>query len=41
MDLGDVPVVPLADGGFSVLVEVAKNGARHQILFDAGTTPMG
>ena len=41
MDLGDVPAVPLADGGFSVLVEVAKNGARHQILFDAGTTPMG
>src|SRR5215468_8104166 len=24
---GDVPEVPLADGGFSVLVEVAKNGA--------------
>src|SRR6516164_3955871 len=41
MDLGDVPVVPLADGGFSVLVEVAKNGARHRILFDAGTTPDG
>ncbi len=38
---GDVPEVPLADGGFSVLVEVAKNGARHRILFDAGTTPDG
>jgi 7,8-dihydropterin-6-yl-methyl-4-(beta-D-ribofuranosyl)aminobenzene 5'-phosphate synthase len=36
-----VPEVPLADGGFSVLVEVAKNGSRHQILFDAGTTPDG
>ena len=38
---GDVPEVPLADGGFSVLVDVAKNGARHRILFDAGTTPDG
>jgi 7,8-dihydropterin-6-yl-methyl-4-(beta-D-ribofuranosyl)aminobenzene 5'-phosphate synthase len=41
MDGGDVPEVPLADGGFSVLVEVTKNGSRHQILFDAGTTPDG
>src|SRR5262249_28063247 len=30
MEGGGVPDVPLADGGFSVLVEVAKNGARHQ-----------
>jgi 7,8-dihydropterin-6-yl-methyl-4-(beta-D-ribofuranosyl)aminobenzene 5'-phosphate synthase len=41
MEGGEIPDVPLADGGFSVLVEVAKNGARHQILFDAGTTPDG
>ena len=41
MEGGDVPEVPLADGGFSVLVDVAKNGARHLILFDAGTTPGG
>jgi 7,8-dihydropterin-6-yl-methyl-4-(beta-D-ribofuranosyl)aminobenzene 5'-phosphate synthase len=41
MEGGGVPDVPLADGGFSVLVEVAKNGARHRILFDAGTTPDG
>ena len=41
MEGGDVPEVPLADGGFSVLVDVAKNGARHQILFDAGTSPDG
>jgi len=41
MEGGDVPDVPLADGGFSVLVELAKNGTRHQILFDAGTTPDG
>src|SRR5215468_3533244 len=38
MESGDAPDVPLADGGFSVLVEVSKNGARHQILFDTGTT---
>jgi 7,8-dihydropterin-6-yl-methyl-4-(beta-D-ribofuranosyl)aminobenzene 5'-phosphate synthase len=41
MEDGEVPEVPLADGGFSVLVDVAKNGARHRILFDAGTTPDG
>jgi len=41
MEGGDVPDVPLADGGFSVLVEVAKNGARHRILFDVGSTPDG
>src|SRR5215467_11930993 len=41
MEGGEVPEVPLADGGFSVLVEVAKNSARHRILFDAGTTPDG
>src|SRR5215471_2084204 len=40
-DGSDVPEVPLAEGGFAVLVEVAKSGARHQILFDAGTTPDG
>ncbi len=37
----DVPEVPLTDGGFSGLVDVVKNGARHQILFHAGTTPDG
>ncbi|HEX7996320.1 MAG TPA: MBL fold metallo-hydrolase [Streptosporangiaceae bacterium] len=41
MEGRDVPDVPVADGGFSVLVEVTKNGARHQILFDTGTTPDG
>src|SRR5215831_7958846 len=29
---GDVPQVPLADGGFSVLVDVAKNGARRSSM---------
>jgi 7,8-dihydropterin-6-yl-methyl-4-(beta-D-ribofuranosyl)aminobenzene 5'-phosphate synthase len=38
---GDVPDVPLAESGFSVLVEVVKNGDRHPILFDAGTSPDG
>src|SRR5689334_15433735 len=41
MEGDDVPDVPLADGGFSVLVDVAKNGTRYRILFDAGTTPDG
>jgi 7,8-dihydropterin-6-yl-methyl-4-(beta-D-ribofuranosyl)aminobenzene 5'-phosphate synthase len=41
MEGGDVPEVPLADGGFSVLVDMTKNGARRRILFDAGTTPDG
>jgi 7,8-dihydropterin-6-yl-methyl-4-(beta-D-ribofuranosyl)aminobenzene 5'-phosphate synthase len=38
---GDVPEVPLVDGGFSVLVDVERDGVRHRILFDAGTTPDG
>jgi 7,8-dihydropterin-6-yl-methyl-4-(beta-D-ribofuranosyl)aminobenzene 5'-phosphate synthase len=41
MEGGDVPEVPLADGGFSVLVDVAKNGARHQILSTPAPPPMG
>jgi 7,8-dihydropterin-6-yl-methyl-4-(beta-D-ribofuranosyl)aminobenzene 5'-phosphate synthase len=41
MEGGDAPEALLAEHGFSVLVTVAKNGARHQILFDAGTSPDG
>ena len=41
MEGGDGPEALLAEHGFSVLVTVAKNGARHQILFDAGTSPDG
>ena len=36
---GHAPEVLLAEHGFSVLVTVARNGAEHHILFDAGTSP--
>jgi 7,8-dihydropterin-6-yl-methyl-4-(beta-D-ribofuranosyl)aminobenzene 5'-phosphate synthase len=35
------PDVLLGEHGFSVLVTVAKNGSRHQILFDVGASPDG
>ena len=38
---GDVPSALIAEHGFSVLVTVSKNGAGHQILFDAGVSPDG
>ena len=38
---GDVPSALIAEHGFSVLVTVSKNGAEHQILFDAGVSPDG
>ena len=41
MEGGLVPDTLLAEHGFSVLVTVAKNDSRHQILFDAGTSPDG
>jgi len=41
MDGGQAPDALLAEHGFSVLVTVSKNGAAHQILFDAGTSPDG
>src|SRR4029450_9500709 len=41
MEGGDVPEVPLAGGGFWARGSVPKTGARHQILFDAGTSPDG
>jgi 7,8-dihydropterin-6-yl-methyl-4-(beta-D-ribofuranosyl)aminobenzene 5'-phosphate synthase len=41
MEGGYAPEALLAEHGFSVLVTVSKNGARHQILFDAGTSPDG
>jgi 7,8-dihydropterin-6-yl-methyl-4-(beta-D-ribofuranosyl)aminobenzene 5'-phosphate synthase len=31
----------LAEHGFSMLVSVTKNGDRHDILFDTGTSPTG
>jgi len=41
MEGGQAPDALLAEHGFSVLVTVAKNGSRRQILFDAGTSPNG
>jgi 7,8-dihydropterin-6-yl-methyl-4-(beta-D-ribofuranosyl)aminobenzene 5'-phosphate synthase len=38
---GLVPGTLIAEHGFSVLVTVAKNGAEHRFLFDAGTSPDG
>jgi 7,8-dihydropterin-6-yl-methyl-4-(beta-D-ribofuranosyl)aminobenzene 5'-phosphate synthase len=41
MEGGDAPEALVAEHGFSVLVTVSKDGARHQILFDAGASPDG
>ena len=41
MEGGQAPEALLAEHGFSVLVTVAKNGSRHQFLFDAGASPDG
>lgn len=41
MEGGEGPNPLLAEHGFSVLVTVSKNGTRHQILFDTGTSPDG
>jgi 7,8-dihydropterin-6-yl-methyl-4-(beta-D-ribofuranosyl)aminobenzene 5'-phosphate synthase len=41
MEGGLAPNALLAEHGFSMLVTVAKNGSRHQILFDTGTSPDG
>ena len=41
MEGGLAPNALVAEHGFSVLVTVTKNGARHQILFDTGTSPGG
>jgi 7,8-dihydropterin-6-yl-methyl-4-(beta-D-ribofuranosyl)aminobenzene 5'-phosphate synthase len=41
MEGGLAPNALVAEHGFSVLVTVTKNGTRHQILFDTGTSPGG
>jgi len=41
MENGQAPDALLAEHGFSVLVTVVKNGSRHELLFDAGTSPDG
>ena len=38
---GAVPDVPLAEHGFSALVELARRGRTYRVLFDAGLTPDG
>jgi 7,8-dihydropterin-6-yl-methyl-4-(beta-D-ribofuranosyl)aminobenzene 5'-phosphate synthase len=38
---GIVPDVPLAQQGFSALVEVRKGSQVHRLLFDTGVTPDG
>ena len=38
---GKVPDAPLAQHGFSVLVEVRKGDRVHRLLFDTGVTPDG
>ncbi|MDP9074182.1 MAG: MBL fold metallo-hydrolase [Actinomycetota bacterium] len=38
---GQVFELPLAEHGFSALVEIAKGDDRHRLLFDAGTSPDG
>jgi 7,8-dihydropterin-6-yl-methyl-4-(beta-D-ribofuranosyl)aminobenzene 5'-phosphate synthase len=41
LENGKSPDAPLAQHGFSALVEIRKNGAVRRMLFDAGTTPNG
>ena len=41
MEGGDVPNALVAEHGFSVLVDVSKDGTRHTVLFDTGTSPDG
>jgi 7,8-dihydropterin-6-yl-methyl-4-(beta-D-ribofuranosyl)aminobenzene 5'-phosphate synthase len=38
---GKVPDAPLAQHGFSALVEIRKGGQVHRLLFDTGLTPAG
>jgi len=38
---GKVPDAPLAQHGFSALVEIRKGGQAHRLLFDTGLTPDG
>ena len=38
---GSVPDQLIAEHGFSMLVDVAREGRRHQLLFDLGVTPNG
>jgi 7,8-dihydropterin-6-yl-methyl-4-(beta-D-ribofuranosyl)aminobenzene 5'-phosphate synthase len=41
LEQGQVPDAPLAQHGFSALVEIRKGGQVHRLLFDTGVTPSG
>jgi 7,8-dihydropterin-6-yl-methyl-4-(beta-D-ribofuranosyl)aminobenzene 5'-phosphate synthase len=41
LEEGKAPDAPLAEHGFSVLVEVVKGDTTHRMLFDTGLTPRG
>jgi len=41
LEEGKAPDAPLAEHGFSALVEVRKDDAVHRLLFDTGLTPTG
>jgi 7,8-dihydropterin-6-yl-methyl-4-(beta-D-ribofuranosyl)aminobenzene 5'-phosphate synthase len=41
LEEGKVPDAPLAEHGFSALVEIRKGHTVHRLLFDTGLTPTG
>jgi 7,8-dihydropterin-6-yl-methyl-4-(beta-D-ribofuranosyl)aminobenzene 5'-phosphate synthase len=41
LDNGKVPDAPLAQHGFSALVEIRKGDSTHRMLFDTGMSPTG
>ena len=41
LEAGETRDWPVAEHGFSVLVEIRKGGATRRLLFDAGLTPTG
>ena len=41
LETGETIDAPLAEHGFSALIEVTKGGRAHRVLFDAGLTPTG
>ena len=41
LEEGKVPDAPLAEHGFSALVEIRKGDTAHRLLFDTGLTPTG
>lgn len=41
MEAGDIFDVPVAEHGFSALVEITKGDRRHRVLFDTGISPDG